>query len=142
MSTPTLVLLRHDLPDGSFHHDLMVQLNGPRQRGGLHTWRVAERLHELKITEPAGFWAEPLGEHREAYLTFEGDIGGGRGTVSRVAEGLVHVPHPDMIVTTDQVVFDATWWTKPLMNRRVRFAGARGDDGGGGGRWWFTMSAV
>lgn len=141
MDTPTMVLLRHDLPDGSHHFDFMVQLNGPRKKtGGLHTWRVTDLIHQLQINDGgAFFWAEPLGEHREAYLTFEGDIGGGRGTVTRVAEGLVHVPMPDMIVASDQVLFDASWWTKPHRNRRLRFSGARDDTGN---RWRFSVLPV
>lgn len=131
----TMVLLRHTLPDGSHHHDFMVQLNGPGSP--LQTWRVADRIHELVIGEyGASFWAEPLGDHREAYLSFEGDLSEGRGAVKRIAEGLVHLPHPDTLLATDQAVFHATWHNGPN-RRRLRFSGAR--DSAGGSRWLFSV---
>jgi hypothetical protein len=144
MDTPTMVLLRHDLPDGTQHFDFMVKLGasapGPNGKSGLRTWRVSERIDQLPLTAAGDggfFWAEPLGDHRDIYLTFEGDIGGGRGTVTRVAEGAVSFPLPDMVDASDQVLFEASWWTKPHRNRQFRFAGSREESGS---RWRFTMT--
>lgn len=144
MATPTMVLLRHDLPDGSHHFDFMVNLDAPGPglsgKKGLRTWRVSERIDELHITangDGGFFWAEPLGDHRDIYLTFEGDIGGDRGTVKRVAEGAVRLPLPDTSKATDQVIFEACWWTKPHRNRQFRFTGSRDQRAN---RWRFTMT--
>lgn len=76
---PRFVLLQHTLPDGSFHYDLMLEHGGP-----LATWRIPAPLAEVP---PEGADAVHLGDHRLHYLTHEGDIGGGRGSVKRVDEG-------------------------------------------------------
>ena len=131
-----MVLLRHDTPDGSFHHDFMVQFNGPGSP--LATWRVKDRIHELVVGDyGASFWAEPLGDHRADYLTYQGEVSGNRGRVTRIAEGLVHLPHPETLVATDQVVFQATWRTGPNRNR-LKFSGARDS----GGQWLFSVIRV
>jgi hypothetical protein len=76
---PRFVLLHHALPDSPPHFDLMLE------RGdALATWRIPAPLRDLP---PEGAAAVPLGDHRLHYLTYEGDIGGGRGTVTRVDEG-------------------------------------------------------
>jgi hypothetical protein len=63
------------------HYDLMFQT----QMGGmLSTWR-------LPVWRPTGpTEAQKLPDHRQAYLTFEGEISGGRGTVRRVEHGICH----------------------------------------------------
>lgn len=76
---PRFVLLLHALPDGSSHYDLMLD-----RGGALATWRLPVPLDRLP---PQGADAVPLGSHRLHYLTHEGDIGGGRGSVRRVEEG-------------------------------------------------------
>lgn len=81
---PETVLLQHDLPDGSFHYDWMIQ---PDEAGaGLITFRVWTRIDHPTCR---GFEAQRLADHRIAYLTFEGDIGGGRGRVRQLARGTV-----------------------------------------------------
>lgn len=74
-----VVVLLHTLPDGSSHFDWMTERDGV-----LVTFRLAR-----SPAEP-GWTAQPatrLPDHRLAYLTFEGEIAGGRGTVRRVASG-------------------------------------------------------
>ena len=65
------------------HFDLMIQ---PPQARALLTWR---------IISPPGEWpaaqAERLADHRMVYMTYEGEISGGRGFVKRVGEGEVIV---------------------------------------------------
>jgi len=75
-----MVLLRHTLADGSEHFDWMLE------RGGtLLTWRVQE------IPVAGGIVAERLADHRVAYLSYEGEISGGRGRVERVRFGEAEV---------------------------------------------------
>jgi hypothetical protein len=74
------IILRHELPADSTrpsHWDLMFEVQGV-----LRTWAVE--------TEPAfgtSATAEALADHRLAYLTYEGEVSGGRGTVTRFDEG-------------------------------------------------------
>jgi hypothetical protein len=76
---PRFVLLLHVLPDGSSHYDFLLE------RGDvLAAWRLPAPLAELP---PEGAEAERLKNHRMVYLTHEGDVSGGRGTVRRVDEG-------------------------------------------------------
>ena len=76
---PRFVVLRHDLPDGSFHFYLMLE-----RGGALATWRISAALGDLPAD---GAEACRLDDHRLHYLTHEGDLGGGRGSVRRVDEG-------------------------------------------------------
>jgi hypothetical protein len=73
------VLLEHTLPDG-IHWDLMVELPG---RPLLATWRLAEN----PLTWRAGVPAERIGDHRQAYLDYEGPVSDGRGEVRRLDRG-------------------------------------------------------
>ena len=73
-----LVLLRHDTPDAKHHYDLMLERSPGDHR--LLTFRLERRI---QINTPASTAGELLGEHRAAYLTYEGEVSGGRGTVRR-----------------------------------------------------------
>jgi hypothetical protein len=53
----------------------------------LDTWRLAGNPLHGSATLPA----ERIADHRRAYLEFEGELGGGRGRVRRVARGTVRV---------------------------------------------------
>jgi hypothetical protein len=68
---PRFVVLAHDHP--LLHWDLMLEGDGV-----LRTWRLA-------LPPQAGtvIAATPLGEHRLAYLDYEGPVSGDRGTVTR-----------------------------------------------------------
>ena len=73
-----LVILHHVLPDGE-HWDLMMECGDV-----LMTWQL--------LREPAGPASLPLparriGDHRKAYLTYEGPISGNRGFVRRIDGG-------------------------------------------------------
>lgn len=82
-----MVLLRHELPGGLWHFDWMLA-RGPvgecRVAGPLLTFRVSQHPDD-----PVGsaLDAERLPDHRAMYLTYEGEISGGRGNVIRVASG-------------------------------------------------------
>lgn len=78
------VLLLHELPDGTRHYDWMLKVEGSAEPGRpLATFRVSERIDLAE----GRFEGERIGDHREAYLTFEGDIGHRRGRVTRMARG-------------------------------------------------------
>jgi hypothetical protein len=84
-----MVLLLHELADGSSHYDWMVEVPGGTVAvggAGLMTFRVAVRIDGDGVK---GFSAERLGDHRAVYLDYEGPISGGRGRVARVAAGEV-----------------------------------------------------
>ncbi len=70
------VILEHDQP--VLHWDFMLEV-GP----ALKTWRLA------KAPDKSGEWIEalPLGDHRVAYLDYEGPVSGGRGKVRRWDQG-------------------------------------------------------
>lgn len=80
------VLLRHRLPDGSWHFDWMFRATPDAI--GLASFRVTAPIHH---PETDWFDAEQLGDHRDAYLTYEGPVSGGRGDVARVVSGWVTV---------------------------------------------------
>lgn len=68
---PRYVILAHDHP--FLHWDLMLETSGV-----LRTWRLA------KPPEPGtDIAAKALGDHRIAYLDFEGPVSGNRGSVRR-----------------------------------------------------------
>lgn len=78
------VILRHTLPDGSWHHDWLIERPGLAL---VPTWRTGRDRPD----DPAlpSFDALRIGEHRAHYLSHEGEVPGGRGSVVRVAEGVV-----------------------------------------------------
>lgn len=69
---PRFVILEHDHP--SLHWDLMLETGAV-----LWTWRLAAPPRQAgeRIA------AERIGDHRKAYLEYEGPVSGGRGTVRR-----------------------------------------------------------
>ena len=81
------VLLRHELPDGTSHVDWMIAPDDMDGRELLVTFRVAGRIDELTAGERLA--ARRIGDHRRAYLTCEGPVSDGRGTVTRLAGGVV-----------------------------------------------------
>jgi hypothetical protein len=83
------VLLEHQSGVGR-HYDWLIEApTAPPGRGALVSFRVGL---------PSACWAaagrltlERVGDHRRAYLRYEGPIGGGRGRVRRVDGGTVQV---------------------------------------------------
>jgi hypothetical protein len=82
-------VLRHDLADGSHHFDWLI---APNAKSPLLTFRSDRPLHALAPGESTP--VERLNDHRRVYLTYEGPISGGRGTVRRVAGGEVTACEP------------------------------------------------
>ncbi len=75
-SGPRFVVLEHDAPRGR-HWDFMLQ-----RGGALRTWAL-----ERPPDAAGAIAAEPLADHREAYLDCEGPISRGRGHVTRWDSG-------------------------------------------------------
>lgn len=86
------VLLKHDMPDGTWHYDWMLQRPGSGMNEPLITFRVNERPDDPRVWEMA---AERLPDHRAAYLEYEGEVTGGRGRVRRIAQGACLVMQDD-----------------------------------------------
>ena len=82
---PTVQLL-HTLADGSHHVDWMIAQD-PRGEAPLVTFRLDRRLDDLDHGERLD--AARLADHRPRYLRYEGPISGGRGSVRRLARGVV-----------------------------------------------------
>ena len=120
------VLLRHDSPEGTGHYDWLLE--SPEDPGGaLIAFRV-----DTRIDEPGamGFSGVRMPDHRRVYLTYEGEIGGNRGTVARVAEGRCRFH----------------WLAAAGVRVTVTFRGrSRTWDGrlaGEGGRWEFQAAPI
>ncbi len=72
---PRFVVLTHDHP--FLHWDFMLE-----KEAGLRTWRLLQAPGGLGAVT-----AEPLVEHRLAYLDYEGPVSGNRGTVHAFDRG-------------------------------------------------------
>ena len=69
------VVLEHDHP--RLHWDLMLEAGET-----LRSWRLAEPPAVDRVIA-----AERIGDHRRAYLDYEGPVSGGRGSVKRFDAG-------------------------------------------------------
>ncbi len=72
---PRFVILEHDHPHP--HYDLMLQTGDV-----LWTWRLSRLPRIGDVLD-----AERIGDHRLAYLEYEGPVSGNRGTVIRREQG-------------------------------------------------------
>lgn len=106
------VILRHDLPDLSWHWDLLLEPDsppgGPDERV-LLAFRIDPAQTPPHRPGAQRFEALALPHHRRLYLDHEGPIGGGRGTVRREARGVI------AWVTQDEggLTLDADWGAGP-----------------------------
>ena len=104
---PRFVLLEHDHP--FLHWDLMLEV-----AGCLRTWRLPAPPRAGATVE-----ATALGNHRLAYLDYEGPVSGNRGKVSRWDHGSYTVVED----TPGRLVVD-------LMGQKVRGRAALAREGG------------
>ncbi len=90
-----MVLLEHTLADGSRHFDWLMQRpredDAPSKRLDLEarellSFRVAERIDRAPARR---FVSQRMEDHRNLYLTYSGEVSGGRGSVRPVARGVV-----------------------------------------------------
>lgn len=71
---PRFVILWHEMPPASQSHwDFMLEA-----ADALETWALAEEPSPM-----SSCLASRLADHRKAYLDYEGEVSGGRGTVTR-----------------------------------------------------------
>ncbi len=91
-ATRPLVVLRHELPDGTHHFDLLIARD-PLGRERLHSFRLGDPPDGLAVGSETR--AERLFDHRPLYLTYEGPIAGNRGEVRRVLSGEATVQRED-----------------------------------------------
>ncbi len=85
---PRFVLLKHAFPDDcprATHWDLMLESDCT-----LRTWALEDEPSTGVETS-----AMRLADHRLAYLDYEGEVSGGRGTVTRVDQGSFAVIQED-----------------------------------------------
>lgn len=80
------VLLVHTLPNGESHYDWMIA-SDVIGRFSLYTFRLPHRLDLMAPGEET--IGDRIGDHRAAYLTYEGPVSGDRGEVERIAAGSI-----------------------------------------------------
>ncbi|MFG0274286.1 MAG: hypothetical protein ACF8QF_04435 [Phycisphaerales bacterium] len=88
---PRMVLLKHSLPDGPWHYDWLLARDGDNTGAGagpLISFRVDVDLRQRSL---AAFTAQRRADHRSEYLTYEGEISGGRGRVERIDAGVCRI---------------------------------------------------
>lgn len=112
-----VVVLRHTLSDGSFHYDWMFA----RDSEGLQPLRTFRCASNPSVA-PAGavLAVQPLADHRPAYLTYEGPISGGRGTVQRIAHGAWSGALDECTLAWDTLPAPHLWCFTPSHARRLR----------------------
>ncbi len=115
----TTVLLRHTLPDGTWHYDWLFEPSDDAP--ALHSFRVLVRIDATD--PPTVFEAVPTQPHRPHYLTYEGPVSGDRGSVSRVARGAISVsPERDgLLVQLDWGAGIRHYRGTPIEGGRWRF---------------------
>lgn len=79
------VVLLHDVRPGQAHLDWLLE---PDDSAPLITFRLDVSPHAGPHAAPPGrYRCTRLPDHRRRYLDYEGDIGQGRGVVTRLAAG-------------------------------------------------------
>lgn len=77
----TRFVILHHTQHGGEHWDLMLE-----HEGALLTWQL---LSEPRSCDSLPIAAQRIGNHRLAYLDYEGPISGNRGVVRRIEAGAV-----------------------------------------------------
>ena len=78
------VILKHTLPDGSWHYDWFIQISEDATRPVL-SFRTGHSQPDSVVE----FEAHRLRDHRAMYLDYEGAVSENRGDVVRVGSGEV-----------------------------------------------------
>lgn len=86
------VLLRHELPDGSWHFDWLMDPGGAGQDPDERRLIAFRTPQPPESVDASRFVARRMPDHRLLYLEFEGPLSGtGRGAVQRVIAGLCEI---------------------------------------------------
>jgi hypothetical protein len=111
------------------HFDFMVEI-GPD--APLRTWGI-----DAEPVSGAELPARGLPDHRRAYLTFEGEVSGGRGTVRRWDEGDCEVVlwGDDLV----HLILHGRQLVGPVVLRRVS---GLAPAAGGGASWSFRLGKL
>lgn len=117
-SPACFVIQHHRTRDGE-HWDLMLEVGATLKTWQL--WRDPATIGEGPII------AKRIGDHRKAYLTFEGPIAGDRGTVQIYDRGRFG----PIEMGADRAVFS-------LLGERIRGQFALTQSGEGSARWQFA----
>ncbi len=99
------VILLHELPDGTSHYDWLLQSSPVDRQAPLIAFRVSARPDDPGVV---AFQAERIADHRPVYLSFEGEVSGGRGRVRRVGQGLAEIQRDDGVFVVS-LGEDRTW---------------------------------
>ena len=119
---PFVLLWHSDGPIGD-HVDWLCATDA-RGDATLQTWRLVDRLDAL--VEGQEIDATPLPLHRSRYLDYEGPLSDGRGTVRRLAAGIIL----DAPIPIARGSFSLRWTSGPEAGRRQRIRVLRnGTDG-------------
>jgi hypothetical protein len=155
-----MVLLLHELPDGSSHYDWMIERPTPTPtptphppprahpdptpapKPGLLTFRTLHRP-DLTPGQPAPparapadmFHVEHLPDHRPEYLDYEGPVAGNRGRVRRLARGVVTALHT---CACDRIELTGYWLADDGSPREAAAWAALPV----GKRWWVQRVAL
>ena len=100
-----MVLLQHDLPDGTSHIDWLIDRH-PLDPSGAPPQRAIAECSLLALRCPCrpdapanpAFQAHVLRNHRRLYLAYEGELSGTRGRVRRIAQGTA-----DLAIAPDRI---------------------------------------
>lgn len=109
---PRTVLLKHTLPDGTWHYDWLIARDGDEDGTGAGptiAFRVDERIDEPGHSK--AILVDRLTDHRPLYLTYTGPVSGGRGSVERLAEGTCRV----LVEGSDIVEVEADFGSGPRL---------------------------
>lgn len=92
---PRTVLLKHTLPDGPWHYDWLLARDGDDEGAGAGTLIAFRVQEDIRRRSLAAFEAVRIADHRALYLTYEGEITDGRGSVERIAAGRCRIDRED-----------------------------------------------
>ncbi len=125
-------LLKHVLPDGSWHVDWLIEV-APGQAPRIPTFRLADRPDREGVH---GFDARHLPDHRRLYMDYAGPISpcpnlGDRGRVEPLATGPVEAAAgwPGQLDVTVRLAGRRwRWQGRPIDDAIWRFETLRTDD--------------
>jgi hypothetical protein len=123
------------------HWDFMVEI---APGSALRTWAI-----DAEPTTGRDLPARALADHRRAYLTHEGEVSGGRGTVRRWDEGTCDVEvwridRVRLVLGGGQLTGPVELWTSPPVGEGLASgtASASGAGGGSASSWTFRLGKL